>query len=350
LAAQAQSTAIQLNWADNETSETDFRILRKAIPGGTFAPLTTVTANTTSYLDQQVVPNQSYAYQIVALNGAATLSTSNEAAAQIVDDENGLCEPDDINVTGVVSTNALHRTVGTITSDAQITAPTAVLFKAATAIVLEPGFQADAGSDFTARIEDCEPNDCCPDDPLLELEWLAPFIGDDNYSIEQCKWNGACIYVIRDFCVVSDGTTTYYDCQGNVICERANFLDTCIPGFAPTDCVMLKPCSAGINSGDTSLAKETDKLNGSDRATISAQPNPFSSETEIVINLPETRTAKLSVIDTHGKVVFQEERQYPKGVTMVSFSGRNLPSGVYFYQLASAQGILSKSLVLLKDN
>jgi FtsP/CotA-like multicopper oxidase with cupredoxin domain len=65
------ATQVRLNWADNSNNETSFTIQR-GVNGGSFNPLATVGANTTTYTDATVASSNTYAYRVAAVNGAGT--------------------------------------------------------------------------------------------------------------------------------------------------------------------------------------------------------------------------------------------------------------------------------------
>ena len=83
-------------------------------------------------------------------------------------------------------------------------------------------------------------------------------------------------------------------------------------------------------------------------------PNPFNPSTRISFEIPMTSDVLLKVYDILGKEVatlINEEK--PAGsyeVTFDSHSGevRNLPSGVYFYQLKAGEFIQTRKMILLK--
>ncbi len=59
---------IDFAWDDESDNETGFRIFRKVTSSGTFQYLTTVPANTTSYLDTGLAPSTFYDYHVQAIN------------------------------------------------------------------------------------------------------------------------------------------------------------------------------------------------------------------------------------------------------------------------------------------
>jgi hypothetical protein len=78
-------------------------------------------------------------------------------------------------------------------------------------------------------------------------------------------------------------------------------------------------------------------------------PNPFNPTTNIDYELGESQLVMLKVFDAVGKEVttLVNERQY-SGKHEVVFSGKGLPSGIYFYQLITKNYLTTKKMVLLK--
>ena len=68
------NTQIKLDWVDNSTNETGFKIERRT-DGGTFAPIATVTANVTTYTDSGLLPNTNYTYRVYSFNTSGFSTT-----------------------------------------------------------------------------------------------------------------------------------------------------------------------------------------------------------------------------------------------------------------------------------
>ncbi|NVN96630.1 MAG: T9SS type A sorting domain-containing protein, partial [Bacteroidetes bacterium] len=78
-------------------------------------------------------------------------------------------------------------------------------------------------------------------------------------------------------------------------------------------------------------------------------PNPFNPNTIIKYQIPDRCIANIKVYDELGRVVAElinEEKA--AGGYEVKFDGKNLSSGVYYYQLRAGSFIETKKLVLLK--
>src|SRR5262245_51680449 len=83
LSSSAVVTAAQLtlSWSDNSTNEDGFRIERRTGTTGTYAEITTIGVNTTSYTDANLANGTTYCYRVRAYNAAGTSGYSNEQCA-----------------------------------------------------------------------------------------------------------------------------------------------------------------------------------------------------------------------------------------------------------------------------
>ncbi|MFZ1281173.1 MAG: phospholipase D-like domain-containing protein [Ignavibacteriaceae bacterium] len=78
-------------------------------------------------------------------------------------------------------------------------------------------------------------------------------------------------------------------------------------------------------------------------------PNPFNPVTTIRFEIPKSQRIRLSVFDILGrevKVIYDDVA--PAGIVTVDFTAGNLASGMYVYQLKTADFSVSKKMVLLK--
>lgn len=78
-------------------------------------------------------------------------------------------------------------------------------------------------------------------------------------------------------------------------------------------------------------------------------PNPFNAETKIRFRIDENARIHLAVYNILGqKVEVLADGEYPAGNHFVTWSGGDLPSGVYFYRLMLDDGSVSRRMILLR--
>jgi titin len=101
LIASAKSTSqITLNWTDNSTNETGFKIERKTGATGTYALIATVGANVVTYSNTGLTVNTTYYYRIYAYNATGNSVYSNIANATPA----SLPAPSNLRLTAVSNT------------------------------------------------------------------------------------------------------------------------------------------------------------------------------------------------------------------------------------------------------
>ena len=78
-------------------------------------------------------------------------------------------------------------------------------------------------------------------------------------------------------------------------------------------------------------------------------PNPFNPVTTIEYTLPERSSVRFIVYNTLGKEVFvSDEGIRLSGTYSVSFDASYLPSGVYFYELETDFGMISRKMLYIR--
>ncbi len=83
-------------------------------------------------------------------------------------------------------------------------------------------------------------------------------------------------------------------------------------------------------------------------------PNPFNPSTEILFGVPVKSQIKVAVYNLLGQqIAILTDQVYPPGTYRVRWDGRDaqgreLHSGVYFYRLTTAAGVLTRRMVLLR--
>ncbi len=78
-------------------------------------------------------------------------------------------------------------------------------------------------------------------------------------------------------------------------------------------------------------------------------PNPFSNNTEIVINLPEETDLDFRIMDSTGKIIKSTHRHYSKGQNSITVLSSELGKpGLYFYEITTEKYSTVKRMVYIK--
>ena len=78
-------------------------------------------------------------------------------------------------------------------------------------------------------------------------------------------------------------------------------------------------------------------------------PNPFNVETNIKFMLDAPGEVDLTVYNVLGQEVEAlARREFGAGVHIITWSGENLPSGIYFYRLTFENHSVSRRMILLR--
>jgi hypothetical protein len=77
----AEAAQVSLNWTDNSTNETGFKLERKLLsdPVTGYVEIAAPAANVVSYVDSTILVGSVYCFRIKAFNASATSAYSNEA-------------------------------------------------------------------------------------------------------------------------------------------------------------------------------------------------------------------------------------------------------------------------------
>jgi hypothetical protein len=116
----------------------------------------------------------------------------------------------------------------------------------------------------------------------------------------------------------------------------------------PADTKPDKGAIENITGIPTSLL-ETPKSDADDAILFQNYPNPFTSITEIPFSLPYRSPVKLQVLDCMGRIVdVLAEEELPSGEYHASFDANVLAEGLYFIQLVTANGILTRKCIKIR--
>lgn len=151
---------------------------------------------------------------------------------------------------------------------------------------------------------------------LNPVQWFWDF-GDGNYDSTQ---NPTHQYAVSD---------TYYVCL-TIVNQSGDTCTTC-------DSVAARLLTTGINQ----LAENN--------ITLKNYPNPFSNSTTISYSLKEKADVNISVYNNVGmKITELENSNREAGSHQLEWNAENLNSGVYFLEIKSGGGVLSRKMILIK--
>jgi len=105
-----------------------------------------------------------------------------------------------------------------------------------------------------------------------------------------------------------------------------------------------------ILTGDSPTSVKDTKSTIPDQFVLKQNyPNPFNPSTTIEFSLPKRANVQLNVYNVLGKKVAQlADGNYDSGNYSILFDAKNLPSGVYFYQLKTDNFEVVKKMQLIK--
>lgn len=153
--------------------------------------------------------------------------------------------------------------------------------------------------------------------------------------------------VIIYFMWLDRGIITY----GNYYCEKFGLVGWNMS--ESDDSYGLKGCVIdGVVYGDTTKTQVgVPHENPKPNKVILGQnyPNPFNPSTTIPFRLTQAGQVKISIFDVSGKEIRVLSQGFRvSGDQQVTFSGDDLPSGLYLIRLEAESQVLSKKMILLK--
>jgi titin len=86
IATALSFSSIQINWQDNATTETEYKVERANALDGNFREIATLGANQTTYTDVNLASNTRYFYRVITTRGQASSTYSNVTNAVTLDD------------------------------------------------------------------------------------------------------------------------------------------------------------------------------------------------------------------------------------------------------------------------
>lgn len=155
-----------------------------------------------------------------------------------------------------------------------------------------------------------------------------------------------------DFGLSSSGETAWFENALGIVIDSVAFTAMDVTqsfGRLPNGGAwqLLNTITRGFSNVPVGVLDETTLIK--EYALYQNFPNPFNPETEIVYQIPQNSFVTLKVFDVLGREVstLVSETQNT-GNYKLKFSGKNLSSGIYFYQLNAGEFSSTKKLNLLQ--
>jgi hypothetical protein len=133
--------------------------------------------------------------------------------------------------------------------------------------------------------------------------------------------------------------TTYDSINGSILFGLESGIETLVPVVIP----------GAIYYGITTDGFNDNRILPDNLALLRNYPNPFNASTTIEFTLPEESEIELSVYNILGqKIAVLFDGHKPAGGHSVTWSARDLPSGVYFARLEGGRHSENIKMILLK--
>lgn len=139
----------------------------------------------------------------------------------------------------------------------------------------------------------------------------------------------------------TDTNTFYHSTEDKAIHLNQDYFRSCTQLAVGT--------LASLAMGDILVAVEQEPDSPSDFNLAQNFPNPFNPTTVISYSIMKVNRVLIRVWDERGRQIsILEDRWREPGQYSVSFDGKNLPSGVYTYQIQSGGFTQTRKMLLLK--
>ena len=195
--------------------------------------------------------------------------------------------------------------------------------------------------------------------PLVELERgvaielrLSEYVADDDTSLDQLRWSVAARGPVTVELKQEDGgpvlrIVAVASGSGQVALQVSD-----PDGNSAAGTIAVEVAAVKLVATDSTLVRGVDPTGGA-RAPV-VYPNPFNSQAAIEYELDADGPVQLIIFDVMGRRVqtLLDNRQIAGYKTAVwagrSEDGRNLPSGIYVYQLRTARHRWSGKMMLVR--
>ena len=275
-----------------------------------------------------------------------------------------------LNLTHTVNSGVveIQQATKTITSTSTIKSGATVTYEAGQSITLKPGFHAEAGSNFTAKIKnfncvpgchpvsiDLLPNVFTPNGDGINDQLCYPVTNATSYEFEAYNRWGNKVYsssgnVSGNQACVWDGTGACAGCWYAVIITFKNECDEKSEAYGVTTFGNTK--SARIaKSSDTTTASNSKKEhllniideNASQQFDFEIYPNPNSGNFSIDIKAEQITPYSFQIINSIGISIYRIENLKEHKINL---SQSSLSKGIYYIRIINGENMLTKKMIV----
>jgi len=237
-----------------------------------------------------------------------------------------------------------------------------VFFKGLKSYATDPRFMY--GNTVTEDFQSVMENVSGKDLDYFFREWIY----GEKYPVYKCNWNfsdiGNGLYKVKLAINQNQNSNPAFFTMPVKVAIKTSVTDTVVTVFNNLQKqyfeidVKGNPLSLTVDP-DNWIMKDLSLTTGiepelelNDFALYQNYPNPFNPTTTIKFTLPNVKTSymtSLRIYNILGKeIITLINKELAAGTYEVDFTGQNLSSGIYFYQLQSGNFISTKHMLLLK--
>jgi hypothetical protein len=188
--------------------------------------------------------------------------------------------------------------------------------------------------------------------------WQASILHAELYYVDSTKPNNRVTLAFSDNTLNTDYSSAEYSvsfaadtisaCIGKKLGVLLDNVSPIGQSWLDIDFVRLNANHA-VDTTTAPITSVSTKMSPSRFSLAQNYPNPFNPSTKISYTLTNSGKVRLAVYDLLGREVSVLANEIQTaGQHVVTFSANRLSSGIYFYKLQTAGGVITKKMMLLK--
>ena len=266
----------------------------------------------------------------------------------------------DLNITHTITDGSveLHQATNNITASNTVESGATATYEAGNSIVLEPGFKAEAGSNFVARIVDFNCVVTC--DPMNLVAWTSLVCSGDElcflisnastYNVKIHSSSGALVHQSSGSATNSPVCVWNTTGVASAIYNATVTFTTDCQEISNTYQLLVTSCkkSAGDNSEEEDEKQEEKFVTSVSDTTrldfsFTVFPNPNDGSFSVKIPNGITMPYSLEIINSVGKIMYSVEHI---NANRVNVSQTGLKRGAYFIRIKSANRVATQKFII----